>query len=143
MITPLLESSNYIDTLKVPKNFEITLFAENLDSPRQITETKKGHIIVGSKKGTEVIALTDRNNDKIFEEQVVVANNLQNPAGVAYFKGDLYFAEMDTIWIIKNIDEWLDLSTNSSASSGVKDIYFPNLFSLFHHMKWSIFLLVE
>ena len=136
MITPLLESSNYIDTLKVPKNFEITLFAENLDSPRQITETKKGHIIVGSKKGTEVIALTDRNNDKIFEEQVVVANNLQNPAGVAYFKGDLYFAEMDTIWIIKNIDEWLDLSTNSSDLPN-KEIYMDDLPSeTWHGLKY-------
>ena len=31
---PLLASSNYVDVLKVPKNFEISIFAENLNSPR-------------------------------------------------------------------------------------------------------------
>ena len=46
---PLLVSSEFIDTLKVPKNFEISIFAKNLDSPRQMTETLSGHIIVGSK----------------------------------------------------------------------------------------------
>ena len=39
----LLASSEFIDTLKVPKNFEISIFAENLNSPRQITETSSGH----------------------------------------------------------------------------------------------------
>ena len=85
--------------LKLPTGFEINVFAEGLNSPRQITETRSGHIIVGSKKGNEVIALV-KNNDATYKK-VIVANELQNPAGVAFYEGDLYFAEMDTIWIIK------------------------------------------
>ena len=33
-----------------------------------MTETLSGHIIVGSKKGTEVIALVDIDNDGVFEK---------------------------------------------------------------------------
>ena len=90
-----------IQNLNVPENFEISILAKDLDSPRQIAETSSGHIIIGSKKGSEVIALVDKDNNGLFEKRLV-ANNLQNPAGVAYFKGDLYFAEMDTIWMIEN-----------------------------------------
>ena len=53
-----------------------------------------------------MIALIDKNNDGRFIK-LVIANGLQNPAGVAYYKGDLYFAEMDTIWKINQIDSWL------------------------------------
>ena len=96
--------------LELPKGFQIDVFAEGLNSPRQITETDKGHIIVGSKKGNEVVALV-KNNDETYN-QVVIASDLENPAGVTIYKGDLYIAEMDTIWVIEKIDLWLksDLS---------------------------------
>ena len=60
----LLKAEN-ISQLKVPDGFEIQIFADNLDSPRQITETKNGHVIVGSKKGDKIIALIDDNKDGI------------------------------------------------------------------------------
>ena len=104
--TLTIKASDNINKLLVPDGFEISIFASELQSPRQITETSDGHIIVGSKKGSEVIALIDKNNDGRFIK-LVIANGLQNPAGVAYYKGDLYFAEMDTIWKINQIDSWL------------------------------------
>ena len=104
--TLTIKASDNINNLLVPDGFEISIFASELQSPRQITETSDGHIIVGSKKGSEVIALIDKNNDGRFIK-LVIANGLQNPAGVAYYKGDLYFAEMDTIWKINQIDSWL------------------------------------
>ena len=104
--TLTIQASDNINNLSVPDGFEISIFASELQSPRQITETSDGHIIVGSKKGSEVIALIDKNNDGRFIK-LVIANGLQNPAGVAYYKGDLYFAEMDTIWKINQIDSWL------------------------------------
>ena len=44
-----------VETLKVPENFEISILAKNLDSPRQMTETLSGHIIVGSKKAVKLL----------------------------------------------------------------------------------------
>ena len=53
--------SDISQKLIVPENFEISVFAENLNTPRQITETSNGHIIVGSKQGNEIIAILEGN----------------------------------------------------------------------------------
>ena len=92
----------------MPEGFEISVFAEGLESPRQITETDAGHIIVGSKNGNEIFAILDQKKTKI-----LIADGLQNPTGVVFFEGDLYFSEIDTIWVIKNIDEWLSADINN------------------------------
>ena len=101
-------ASSLLDNLNVPNGFEITVFADELDTPRQITETESGYIIVGSKKGDKIFALYDTNLDGYAEKKILIANGLQNPTGVSFYKGDLYFAEIDTIWVIKNIDDWLN-----------------------------------
>ena len=45
--------SSLLEELTVPEGFEISIFASDLDSPRQLTETKDGAIIVGSKEYQE------------------------------------------------------------------------------------------
>ena len=97
-----------LERLTLPDGFQINVYAENLNSPRQITQTANGHVIVGSKKGNEIIALIDTDMDGFAENKIVIANGLQNPTGVAFHNGDLYFAEIDTIWVIENIDDWLN-----------------------------------
>ena len=66
----------------------------------------------------------DSNSDGYAEKRILVAENLQNPTGVTFHNGDLYFAEIDTIWVIRDIDKWL--SSNSSALP-TKSIYMNNL----------------
>ena len=128
-----VDSDQILDQLNVPDGFEIEIFSDELDSPRQLTETENGHIIVGSKNGNTVTALVDKNNDGNYEK-VIVANGLENPAGVAIHKGDLYFAEMDTIWIIKQIDSWLE---SNSKKLPEKYIYMNNLPSeTWHGLKY-------
>ena len=105
-LIPNIESEE-INNLNLPEGFEINIFANNLDTPRQIAETDNGHILVGSKSGSEVIALIKKNKNGKYEK-VIVANDLKNPAGVSVFMGDLYFAEMDSVWVIENIDLWLE-----------------------------------
>ena len=127
------DSDQILDQLNVPDGFEIEIFSDELDSPRQLTETENGHIIVGSKNGNTVTALVDKNNDGNYEK-VIVANGLENPAGVAIHKGDLYFAEMDTIWIIKQIDLWLE---SNSKKLPEKYVYMNNLPSeTWHGLKY-------
>ena len=128
-----VDSDQILDQLNVPDGFEIEIFSDELDSPRQLTETENGHIIVGSKNGNTVTALVDKNNDGNYEK-VIVANGLENPAGVAIHKGDLYFAEMDTIWIIKQIDSWLE---SNSKKLPEKYIYMNDLPSeTWHGLKY-------
>ena len=123
-LTTCSVNSQNIDHLVVPENFEISIIAQDLDTPRQIAETDNGYLIVGSKTGNEITALIDSDGDGHFEDHRTIASNLQNPTGVAYHKGDLYFAEIDTVWVIKEIDNWLDSNTNSIPE---KNMYMNNL----------------
>ena len=113
-----------LDSLILPTGFEISIFADDLNTPRQISETSNGYIIVGSKKGDKIYALHDEDNDGYAEKKVLIAEGLQNPTGVSFYNNDLYFAEIDTIWIIKNIDEWLN---RSSKALPTKTVYMNNL----------------
>ena len=117
-------SDSYLDKLIIPDGFEINIYADNLATPRQLAETDKGYLVAGSKKGDKIYALQDSNSDGYAEKRILVAENLQNNTGVTFHNGDLYFAEIDTIWVIRDIDNWL--SSNSSALP-TKSIYMNNL----------------
>ncbi len=113
-----------LDKLNVPYGFEIAIFADKLDTPRQLTETDEGYVIAGSKNGDKIYALLDQDLDGYAEKRILLADNLKNPTGVTVYGGDLYFAEIDTIWIIKEIDNWLN---SDSESLPTKSIYMNNL----------------
>jgi len=113
-----------LDKLNVPYGFEIAIFADKLDSPRQLAETDEGYVIAGSKKGNKIYALLDQDLDGYAEKRILLADNLQNPTGVTVYGGDLYFAEIDTIWIIKEIDNWLN---SDSKSLPTKTVFMNNL----------------
>ena len=120
----LISADSFVDKLNIPDGFEISIFADNLNSPRQLAETEKGYVVAGSKKGDKLFALHDIDSDGYAEERILLAENLQNPTGVTFHNGDLYFAEIDTIWVIRDIDNWL--SSNPSTLP-TKSIYMNNL----------------
>ena len=119
-----ISADSFVDKLNIPDGFEISIYADNLDSPRQLTETDKGYVVAGSKKGDKLFALHDIDSDGYAEERILLAENLQNPTGVTFHNGDLYFAEIDTIWVIRDIDKLL--SSNPSTLP-TKSIYMNNL----------------
>ena len=100
-------NSNDISKLNLPNGFEISIYANDLQSPRQITETDKGYIVVGSKNGDKIFALFDEDEDGFAENRTLIMSGLQNPTGVVYHRGDLYFAEIENVWVIKDIDTLL------------------------------------
>tara|TARA_Y100000768_G_scaffold388903_1_gene388528 strand:- start:6227 stop:7375 length:1149 start_codon:yes stop_codon:yes gene_type:complete len=119
-----INAESNIEKLSLPKGFEISIFADELESPRQITETKKGFIIVGSKNGDKIFALLDADKDGYAETKITVASGLQNPTGVTYHNGDLYFAEIQEVWIIKDIDNYL---MSDNADSPIVELYMNDL----------------
>ena len=124
LISFYTNANSDLDKLNVPNGFEISIFADKLDSPRQLAETDEGYVIAGSKKGNKIYALLDQDLDGYAEKRILVADNLQNPTGVTVYGGDLYFAEIDTVWIIKEIDNWLN---SNSESIPTKSVYMNNL----------------
>ena len=92
-------SSNLLDNLIVESGFEIEIFVENVDTPRQITESDLGNIFFGSRNAGTISVIDKNKNIR------VIANGLSNSTGVTYHEGDLYFSEVDSIWKIPNIDQ--------------------------------------
>ena len=121
------DSSLILDSLTIEKGFKIEIFAENIDTPRQIAESDAGNIFVGSRSGG-TISVIDSNG--IVR---VIVKDLSNSTGVTYHKGDLYFSEVSAIWKISDIDKRL-LNPNSALK---KELVTNNLPSdTWHGWKW-------
>ena len=89
------EDSN-LNLLSVPNGFEISIFAENISSARQITEGSK-YIVAASGSAGQIYALSDSNSDYVIDSNRIIAKDRFDSRGVTYKDGDLYFAEVDKI----------------------------------------------
>jgi glucose/arabinose dehydrogenase len=102
-----------LDQLVLEEGFSISIFAENLDSPRQMVEGENGTIFVGERNGN-ILALKDTDNNGQVDLRIVIADELTYSTGVSIYDGDLYFSEISKIWKIKNIENWVsNYSVNS------------------------------
>ena len=95
------DSQKIIENLKIADGFVIEVFAENINTPRQIAESSAGNIFVGSRNGGTITSIDNDGNKR------VIAKDLSNATGVTYHQGDLYFSEVDSVWKIKDIDKTL------------------------------------
>ena len=129
-----LEAQNEkLSLLKVPDGFSIEIFAEDIHSPRQITQGKK-YIYTASGPMGEIYALLDSDKDNKIDSKITLASNLNNSRGVTYKDGDLYFDEVDKIWVIKNVEEQLKLNLYKLPK---KELVTDNLPSdAWHGWKW-------
>ncbi len=102
-----------LEKLVLEPGFEISIFAEDLSSPRQIAESNNGIIFVGERTG-QIIALVDSDKNGEADYRKVIAKDLQLSTGVSIFNGDLYFSEVSKIWKIQNIESWLNDNISNS-----------------------------
>ena len=79
-----------LNELQIEEGFEISIFAENLDSPRQMVEGSAGTIFVGERNG-QIVALKDSDKNGQADSKIIIANNLSYSTGISLFDGDLYF----------------------------------------------------
>ena len=104
---------NILDDLTLEPGFKISIYADNLDSPRQMVEGKNGTIFVGERSG-KILALRDLDNNGQVDLKITVADELTYSTGVSLYNGDLYFSEISQIWKIENIEDWIaNYSENS------------------------------
>ena len=121
------DSSKLIKNLKIERGFSIEIFAENIETPRQIAESDSGNIFVGSRSGGTISVIDNNKNIR------VIAKGLSNSTGVTYHKGDLYFSEVNSIWKIPNIDEAL-LSSKKMPNKVLVTNNLPS--DTWHGWKW-------
>ena len=93
-----------LDQIKLPPGFSIGVYADNVPNARSLALGKNATVFVGSRDGSEVYALVDKNADQIADEVITVASGLNAPNGVAFRDGALYVAEIRRILRYDNIE---------------------------------------
>ncbi len=109
-----ISSEEIISNLKIAAGFEISIFAENLDAPRQMAEGKNGTIFVGERSG-QILALIDSDFNGQVDSKIIIAKDLEYSTGISLFDGDLYFSEISKIWKIENIEQWINNFNQDTA----------------------------
>lgn len=99
--------SQELANLNTDPNIKISIFASNIDSPRQLAEGEDGRIYVGSRNAGEIYAIRDTDKNGVVDEKILVAKNLTYATGISIFAGDLYLSEINKIWKIENISQVL------------------------------------
>lgn len=97
-----------LETIKLPANFKISIWADQVPNARSLAISNEGIVFVGNRQGDKVYALIDTDNDGKADKKHILAEGLRMPNGVAYKDGDLYVAEVSRILRFRNIAENLE-----------------------------------
>lgn len=93
--------------LRLPPGFRISLYAEGLEEVRAVRFSPAGvpYVTVMNRKlrdAGKVLALPDDDGDGVADHTVTVLDGLDRPHGIAFSNGDLYVAEPDTVWRLRD-----------------------------------------
>ena len=92
---PCFGQSLDLNKLRLPDGFSISVYAE-VENPRQLTLGDENTVYVGSLRG-KVWSLKSSADGAAASEVSVIAEDLNTPTGVAYYRGDLYIGEINRI----------------------------------------------
>ena len=85
-------------SIALPPGFEISVFADGLDSPRMMTLGPDGHIYVAERGAGRILRLPDSDRDGIVDQVQVAAEGLNAPSSLAFYQdGSLYVGETNRI----------------------------------------------
>jgi glucose/arabinose dehydrogenase len=91
--------------LKLPKNFNLEVYAAGLTNARSLRVGDKGTVFVSTRVLNRIYAITDKNGKR---EVKTLWNDLRWPNGIALHNGTLYIAELNKISKVDNIEAQLD-----------------------------------
>jgi len=83
--------------LTLPSGFSISLFAQDLESPRDLIFDQNQTLLVSLPNEGKVIALPDKNKDGTADSEVTVISGLNRPHGLAFSDSYIYIAETDKV----------------------------------------------
>ena len=94
----VIQSSIDLSKVKLPDGFKISLFATGVTDARSLACSPDGKVVfVGNRRRRNVYALVDQDGDMKADKQLTLASGWSMPNGVAYYKGDLYVAEVSKV----------------------------------------------
>lgn len=94
--------------LTVPAGFQLTVFADSIENPREMVRGPGGTIFVGTLRAGKVHAIVDTNGDQRADRVVLIASGLDQPNGVAFRGSALYVATAGQILRYDDIERRLD-----------------------------------
>jgi glucose/arabinose dehydrogenase len=92
-----------LSKIMLPKGYKIEIYAAHLPGVREMDFTENGTLFAGSTSGKVYAIRPDRS-------VIIVDDNLEMPAGLDYYQGNLYVAEISRILKYENILQNLDKS---------------------------------
>ena len=93
------------DKLKLPKGFNIEVYASGIPDARSLRLGDKGTVFVGNRLQDKVYAITEKDGKRTVK---VIASGLYKPNGLAFHNGTLYIAELSKVSKIEGIEDKLD-----------------------------------
>lgn len=87
--------------LILPQEFNISIFAENIENARDLELSPGGTLLVSSPSDGKVFALPDRNNDGIADEVKVILEGQSGPHGLAFYKEKLFVVDQNKVVLYK------------------------------------------
>lgn len=89
--------------LSLPYGYEIGVFVDNIENPRELKFSPGGTLVASLMKGGKVVALPDSDNNGVAEVKVLL-EDLNLPHGIAFHNDKLFVAEVDKV-VRYNFDE--------------------------------------
>jgi glucose/arabinose dehydrogenase len=90
--------------LKLPKNFNIEVYASEMVNARSLRISDKGTVFVSTRLSDTIYAVTNKNGKR---EVKPLVTGLYRPNGIALHNGTLYIAELNKISKIDNVEDHL------------------------------------
>ena len=103
----LSETELSLGYLTAPKGFKVEVFADSVPGARQLAVSPSGVVYAGTRRTGEngkVYAIVDSDKDFKADTVYTLISGKRLPNGVAFKDGDLYFAEVDKIWKLEDVE---------------------------------------
>jgi glucose/arabinose dehydrogenase len=97
-----------LDKINLPDGFKIEVYASDITNARSMSLSPKGTLFVGTRGEGNVYALQDTDGDMKVDKKYTLVEDYNMPNGVAFKDGDLYFAEVDKVWVFRDIESKLE-----------------------------------
>lgn len=86
--------------LRVPPGWQATLFAENLDHPRNLLVLSDGSVLVAEQRFDKLTRLVDADGDGRAERRATLAAGFAEPFGLAESGGEIWVADTRAVWAL-------------------------------------------
>ncbi len=90
-------------TLNLSADLRISVFADGLDAPRFFDFEDTGALLVADKGTGQIVRVSDADETKKRQDQIVVLRGLRNVHSVDWFEGDLYVAEEHQVTVLRDL----------------------------------------